>query len=78
MSKERFIPPTSQTEVPSTVGRSHGVAYVCANCREHFTLAKGEPVRCKDCGHRVLYKERTRRTSKYTFLFSQADYLRIL
>lgn len=30
-------------------------------------LKKGDPIRCKECGHRVLYKERTKR---YVLIFS--------
>lgn len=68
MSKERFIPPSSQSDLSAaisgtTVSRTLGVNYLCANCGVRVTLGKGEPVRCKDCGHRVLYKERTRRMS---------------
>jgi DNA-directed RNA polymerase I, II, and III subunit RPABC4 len=25
------------------------------------TLKRGDPIRCKECGYRVLYKERTNR-----------------
>lgn len=69
MSRERFIPPTSQTDISAaisgvTINRSQGVNYTCGNCAERVTLGKGEPVRCKDCGSRILYKERTRRVSK--------------
>lgn len=35
--------------------------YLCGECNQKVQLKKGDPIRCKDCGHRVLYKERTKR-----------------
>ena len=35
--------------------------YLCGDCNAKVQLKKGDPIRCKECGHRVLYKERTKR-----------------
>lgn len=35
--------------------------YMCGECSSKVQLKKGDPLRCKECGHRVLYKERTKR-----------------
>lgn len=35
--------------------------YLCAECGVKVGINKGEPIRCKECGHRILYKQRTRR-----------------
>lgn len=35
--------------------------YICGDCNSHVTLKRGDQIRCKECGHRVLYKERTKR-----------------
>lgn len=35
--------------------------YLCGDCNSKVQLKKGDPIRCKECGHRVLYKERTKR-----------------
>lgn len=35
--------------------------YLCGDCAAKVHLKKGDPIRCKECGHRVLYKERTKR-----------------
>ena len=40
---------------------SKPVAYLCGKCDEQVTLKKGDAIRCKECGYRVLYKERTNR-----------------
>ncbi|KAK5054627.1 hypothetical protein LTR84_001518 [Exophiala bonariae] len=37
------------------------VQYVCGECAAKVSLAKGDAIRCSMCGHRVLYKERTKR-----------------
>lgn len=36
-------------------------AYRCGECNSKVSLKRGDQIRCKDCGHRVLYKERTKR-----------------
>ena len=37
------------------------VQYLCGDCDTKITLKKGDPIRCKECGYRVLYKQRTNR-----------------
>jgi DNA-directed RNA polymerases I, II, and III subunit RPABC4 len=37
------------------------VTYICGECASKVALTMGDAIRCKECGHRVLYKERTRR-----------------
>ena len=40
---------------------SRPVSYLCGDCDTKVTLKRGDPIRCKECGYRVLYKERTNR-----------------
>lgn len=40
---------------------SKPVNYLCGDCDTKVVLKKGDPIRCKECGYRVLYKERTNR-----------------
>lgn len=37
------------------------VQYVCGECAAKVSLGRGDVIRCSMCGHRVLYKERTKR-----------------
>ena len=37
------------------------INYLCGECNSKVPLKRGDPIRCKECGHRVLYKERTKR-----------------
>ncbi|RKP26256.1 DNA directed RNA polymerase, partial [Syncephalis pseudoplumigaleata] len=41
------------------------IVYLCAiDCGADNELKPREPIRCRECGHRVMYKRRTTR-SKY-------------
>ncbi len=35
--------------------------YNCGDCGIKTSLRRSDPIRCKECGCRVLYKERTKR-----------------
>lgn len=69
MSREGFVPPTAANLGNAASGiqsiKNYGVKYVCAQCAVNFTLSPKEPVRCKECGHRVLYKARTKRMVQF-------------
>lgn len=41
--------------------QSSAMKYLCADCGKGVTINKGDPIRCKECGFRILYKERTKR-----------------
>ncbi|EYE92699.1 Rpo12/RPC10 RNA polymerase subunit family protein [Aspergillus glaucus CBS 516.65] len=41
------------------------VAYLCGECNSRVSLKRGDQIRCKECGHRVLYKERTKRMVQF-------------
>lgn len=40
---------------------SRPVNYLCGDCDAKVVLRKSDAIRCKECGYRVLYKERTNR-----------------
>lgn len=37
------------------------VKYLCGDCDREVKLRKNDPIRCAECGYRVLYKQRTTR-----------------
>lgn len=43
------------------------VSYICGDCGMENTLKPGDVIQCRECGYRILYKKRTRR-SKLRFL----------
>lgn len=57
-----YQPQQSQTADASAVDiHSRAVSYTCGDCDGDVQLKRGEPIRCRNCGHRVLYKKRTNR-----------------
>ncbi|KAL5142739.1 DNA-directed RNA polymerases II, IV and V subunit 12 [Glycine soja] len=38
------------------------VSYICGDCGMENTLKPGDVIQCRECGYRILYKKRTRRT----------------
>ncbi|KAI0485324.1 DNA directed RNA polymerase [Xylariaceae sp. FL0804] len=34
--------------------------YICGDCGFKFPLKRSDAIRCKECGCRILYKERTK------------------
>jgi len=45
--------------------------YVCGECNSKVQLAQGDVIRCSNCGHRVLYKERTKRYVQMSWRWSR-------
>ncbi|KAJ1964106.1 DNA-directed RNA polymerase core subunit rpc10 [Dispira parvispora] len=41
------------------------MVYLCADCGEDNEIKPKEPIRCRTCGHRVLYKKRTARMVQF-------------
>ncbi|KAF8542714.1 DNA directed RNA polymerase [Trichophaea hybrida] len=65
-TRDSYAPPASsgdrsyqQTAATATMH------YLCAECGVKVGINKGEPIRCKECGHRILYKQRTRRMVQF-------------
>lgn len=40
---------------------ARGVEYRCGDCGAKNNIKGGDPVRCRQCGFRILYKMRTKR-----------------
>lgn len=38
-----------------------GVEYRCGDCGARNMIKGGDPIRCRQCGFRILYKTRTKR-----------------
>lgn len=45
------------------------MTYICAECGSENEIKPKEPIRCKECGYRIMYKKRTKRS---TFLPQKA------
>jgi DNA-directed RNA polymerase I, II, and III subunit RPABC4 len=56
-----FNAPVGGGAFSSALDGGPATQYLCGDCASKVELKKGDPIRCKECGHRVLYKERTKR-----------------
>lgn len=76
MSREGFSVPTgdlaaaahgavSKPVAGAGLNKNYGVKYLCPNCSFEVSLNKSDPIRCKDCGYRVLFKKRTKRMVQF-------------
>ncbi|KDP44492.1 hypothetical protein JCGZ_16325 [Jatropha curcas] len=43
------------------------VSYICGDCGMENTLKPGDVIQCRECGYRILYKKRTRRSMQFYF-----------
>ncbi|GFZ49010.1 hypothetical protein JCM24511_06759 [Saitozyma sp. JCM 24511] len=41
------------------------IEYICGDCGAKTPMKNTEQIRCKECGHRVLYKPRTHRIVQF-------------
>ncbi|KAI2611934.1 DNA directed RNA polymerase [Hypoxylon sp. NC1633] len=60
--------PGSQSNTFDQSGSAAGGAtmhYICGDCGTKFPLKRNDPIRCKECGCRILYKERTKRMVQF-------------
>jgi len=39
--------------------------YLCADCGAKNEIRPREPIRCRECGHRIMYKKRTSRMVQF-------------
>ncbi|KAG2146646.1 DNA-directed RNA polymerase I [Suillus clintonianus] len=46
--------------------------YICADCGAKNEIKSREPIRCRECGHRIMYKKRTKR-SAYLLLLKPSN-----
>ncbi|KAI2626284.1 DNA directed RNA polymerase [Xylaria nigripes] len=74
MSREAYQIPTNQTNSGPGAGANlsrtfdtEGVTmnYICGDCGYKFALRRTDTIRCKECGCRILYKERTKRMVQF-------------
>ena len=42
-------------------GQITSVNYQCGSCGQVTPLKASDPIKCRQCGYRILYKQRTKR-----------------
>ncbi|GAA5822477.1 hypothetical protein JCM3770_000661 [Rhodotorula araucariae] len=53
-------------------GAAPAVEYSCADCAASNEIKAREPIRCRECGCRVMYKKRIKRITELTLLRPRA------
>lgn len=59
---------------PAGIPIIRGVEYRCGDCGAKNIIKGGDPVRCRQCGFRILYKTRTKRRKFETFHILKTRY----
>jgi DNA-directed RNA polymerase I, II, and III subunit RPABC4 len=52
-------------QISKEFNQESGQKYECGSCKEKVLIEKQDPIRCKKCGYRILYKLRSKRPSEY-------------
>uniref|UniRef100_A0A452YZ77 Uncharacterized protein n=1 Tax=Aegilops tauschii subsp. strangulata TaxID=200361 RepID=A0A452YZ77_AEGTS len=55
-------PSRHSTALPMDPQQPEPVSYLCGDCGAENTLKTGDVIQCRECGYRILYKKRTRRS----------------
>ncbi|KAL7074170.1 hypothetical protein ACQ4LE_006672 [Meloidogyne hapla] len=55
----------TQTKTGGNVGTISAVVYICGDCHRENEIRPKDPIRCRECGYRILYKKRTRKMMVY-------------
>lgn len=61
MSTPGAATPSTVAPGATPVAIPRGVEYRCGDCGARNIIKGGDPVRCRQCGFRILYKTRTKR-----------------
>lgn len=46
---------------PQGAGNPKAMIYICGECHFENEIKTRDPIRCRECGYRIMYKKRTRR-----------------
>ncbi|EIN10657.1 hypothetical protein PUNSTDRAFT_64752 [Punctularia strigosozonata HHB-11173 SS5] len=63
--------PTGQAGGAFMPSMKQDMEYICADCGAKNEIRSREPIRCRECGHRIMYKKRTRRSTCFLSGYSQ-------
>uniref|UniRef100_H2ZED2 DNA-directed RNA polymerases I, II, and III subunit RPABC4 n=1 Tax=Ciona savignyi TaxID=51511 RepID=H2ZED2_CIOSA len=42
-------------------GQPKAMVYICGECHQENEIRSRDPIRCRECGCRIMYKKRTKR-----------------
>lgn len=41
------------------------MVYICGECHQENEIKARDPIRCRECGYRIMYKKRTKRMTVF-------------
>ncbi|KAK3087905.1 hypothetical protein FSP39_012322 [Pinctada imbricata] len=50
---------------PPPEKRQQAMIYICGECHQENEIKARDPIRCRECGYRIMYKKRTKRSILY-------------
>ncbi|KAG4306305.1 hypothetical protein PORY_000293 [Pneumocystis oryctolagi] len=68
MQREAYKPSIladQSIEAAQFTARPVQMSYLCADCGAINQIQTREVIRCRECGHRVMYKQRTKRMIQF-------------
>lgn len=51
----------SSTASKSDYTNKTAMIYICGECHRDNEIRPRDPIRCRECGYRIMYKKRTKR-----------------
>lgn len=51
----------ANTSKEQTIQQKQAMVYICAECHHDNEIKPKDPIRCRECGYRIMYKKRTKR-----------------
>eukprot|EP01041_Mallomonas_annulata_P001052 gene1052-2060_t len=56
---------SNQTQPNQGPQMTNEVTYLCGACGQQNAIKPQDPIRCRSCGYRILYKTRTKRLIQF-------------
>ncbi|XP_070604216.1 DNA-directed RNA polymerases I, II, and III subunit RPABC4 isoform X1 [Erythrolamprus reginae] len=50
-----------ETEEDAPPPKQQPMVYICGGCHKENEIKARDPIRCRECGYRIMYKKRTKR-----------------
>ncbi|XP_078383339.1 DNA-directed RNA polymerases I, II, and III subunit RPABC4-like [Oculina patagonica] len=48
-------------QTQSQGANKQAMIYICGECHTENEIKSRDPIRCRECGYRIMYKKRTKR-----------------
>lgn len=51
----------TSTQGSQSAAQKQPMVYICGECHHENEIKPKDPIRCRECGYRIMYKKRTKR-----------------